>query len=37
MKDYDIIIIGGGINSLVSASLLANKKNLFFYLKQKIY
>ena len=35
MKDYDIIIIGGGINSLVSASLLANKKKSILLLEAK--
>ena len=35
MKDYDVIIIGGGINSLVSASLLANKKKSILLLEAK--
>jgi phytoene dehydrogenase-like protein len=35
MKDYDVIIIGGGINSLVSASLLNNQKKSVLLLESK--
>ena len=35
MKDYDVIIIGGGINSLVSASLLTNQKKSVLLLESK--